>query len=151
MADCGLNGLQIMKELFARCQTPAWKLKPLCAWIQAHSRNAWKQLGTRLPRKIIFLEWACFCYFQDVAKTGSFEKCTNAPATEKFFSSKEPVFVTLHPQSSKNRLIRETQGSSLERARGKFFSATLRGPLSIAGAVKNSWAWCNCCFEVFDA
>jgi hypothetical protein len=58
----------------------------------------------------------------------------------KLFSSNEPVFVTLHPESSNNRLIRETQGSSLERARGKFFSATLRGPLSIAGAVKNSWA-----------
>jgi len=41
----------------------------------------------------------------------------------KFFSSNAPVFVTLHPEISKNRLIRKMHGSSLERAcHGKLFS-----------------------------
>ena len=48
-------------------------------------------------------------------------------------------------QEQAARLIWETCGSCLERACLGFFSATFRGALSMAGAVRNRWASCNRC------
>jgi hypothetical protein len=47
----------------------------------------------------------------------------------KIFSSNDPVFVTLHPESSKSRLIREMHGSSLECACHGFYFCHFQGSI----------------------